>query len=186
MTTKTKTKVSTSAGSKVKFQADQRFDDQKMRHYVNEACSVLHCHHYATLFTQLACDAQNLNGTTLLAAAMAETVAPILNDYYKKHDISAVEDRIAVAEQYWTFVGMGQVSFECSDGSAYITMKHSHVDEGWIKKWGVRSERVNFIGEGYVQASIGAIYGCDWKTVQARETQSIVSGASETRFDVNW
>lgn len=187
MGTITKTKETyTSAGTRVDYQPEQSFDSKRMRHYVDGQCSVLHCHHYATLFTQLACDAADFNGTDLLIEATAETMYPVLNSYFKKHGITDIPERIAIAEQYWAFVGMGTASFECMNNTGMVTMKHSHVDEGWLKKWGQRQERVNYIGEGYVKAAIGAIFNCDWNSVSVNETQSIVSGASLSRFEANW
>ena len=186
MTTSTAKKVYTSEASTASFRADQRFDDQQMRHYVNGACSVLHCHHYATLFTQLATDAENFDGPAHLVNAAAETIYPVLHDYFDKQGLTAVEDRLAVAEQWWSFVGMGQARFTCEDWHGTVSMKHSHVDEGWLKKWGQRDSRVNFIGEGYIKASCAAVFSVDWKSVSVNETQSIVCGASTSRFDVTW
>ena len=48
---------------KVEFEIDHRFDPVKNRHYLNGFCSVLHCHHYATLYTQLADDAVDFEDT---------------------------------------------------------------------------------------------------------------------------
>lgn len=186
MTTTTKSKVFTSEASSATYQPEQRFDNQKMRHYVDQACSVLHCHHYATLFTQLATDAEAFNGPSHLVDASAESIYPVLKSYFEKKQLTSVEDRLAVAEQWWAFVGMGQASFHCENKSASVTMKHSHVDEGWLKKWGQRTERVNYIGEGYIKASCAAVFDLDWQSVKVNETQSIVCGASTSRFDVSW
>jgi hypothetical protein len=186
MTTATQTKIWTSADSKVSFAADQQFDQKRMRHYLNGKVSVMHCHHYATLFTQLALDADDFGGTDIMVEASCESFWPVLRDYYKKNKIEEVSDRIAIAEQYCSFVGLGQVSFEFSDGSGTATMKHSHVEEGWLKKWGQRNEPVNFMGIGYVKAAWAAIFGKDPSSVSVEETQSIVCGASATRFNINW
>ena len=63
-------------------------------------------------------------------------------------------------------------------------MDNSHVDEGWIKKWGNRDKPVNFIGQGYVAAALAAIYDLPAGSYDVYETQSIVSGADTSRFSL--
>ncbi len=187
MSTTTKTQTFNSQGSKVQFTPEQTFDAKSMRHYLNGEVSVLHCHHYASLFTQLACDADQFNGPTLLCEATAEAFGPALRQYYEKNNVTEIPDRIAVAEQYFSFAGMGEVEFDCWDSGATVTMKHSHVDEGWVKKFGQRAERVNYMGEGYIKAAMWAIWNKgSYNDYQVEETQSIVSGAASSRFNVKW
>jgi hypothetical protein len=177
----------TSSGSSVRFLPEQTFDRKRMRHSVEGETSVLHCHHYATLFTQLAMDASHFNGPALLAQAAAESSWPTLVRYFKKHKIQNTADRIAVAEQYFAFMGLGVAAFECSPKDASITMNHSHVDEGWIKKFGKRTARVNFIGEGYIKGACAAIFDLrSPNAVQVTEQQSIVCGARQSRFNASW
>ena len=63
-------------------------------------------------------------------------------------------------------------------------MVHSHVDEGWIKKWGKRDEPVNFIGSGYIAALFAAVLGKSTRSFDVKETASIVSGADKSEFVV--
>ncbi len=177
----------TSHGSKVEYKPEQTFDRKKMRHYVDGVNSVLHCHHYSSLFTQLAMDASHLGGPALLAESAASSFWGSLAGYFKKHQIRETVDRIAIAEQYFAFTGLGTVRFECSGTQAVVTMPHSHVDEGWVKKFGRRDSRVNFVGEGFVQAACAAIFDLpNPQAVQVSEQQSIVCGARESRFNANW
>ena len=177
----------TSAGTSVRFEPEQTFDRKRMRHYVEGETSVLHCHHYATLFTQLAMDASQFNGPALLAQAAADTFWATLVRYYKKYKIQSTPDRIAIAEQYFAFMGLGVAAFECSPGSAAVTLYRSHVDEGWIQKFGKRDSRVNFIGEGYVKAACAAIFDLrSPNDVEVSEQQSIVRGARHSRFGAEW
>jgi hypothetical protein len=183
----TKIEAYTSHGSKVEFIAQQKFDRKRMRHYLNGEVSVLHCHHYASLFTQLALDAQQFNGPCLLTQTSTESFYTPLKNYYKKNKIKEIPDRLAIAEQYFAFMGLGQINFECTDIDAVVTMKHSHIDEGWLKKWGPRKSRINFFGEGYIRAACAAIFDLPRPAdIKVTETQSIVCGASSSRFTVNW
>jgi len=168
----------------VEFKATQIFDDERMRHYLNGELSVMHCHHYSTLFSQLADDAEMFNGPTLLAEAAEESFYPILNKYFEENDIDSLEDRTSIAEQYYGFVGLGQVKITPRDQGGSAQMQHSHVDEGWKKKWGTRNDAVNFIGQGYLAAALSAINSDGCGTYKVQETQSIVSGADTSEFTI--
>jgi len=185
MTTTTKT-MQTSQGSKIQFQPNQQFDGKKMRHYVNGQTSVLHCHHYASLFSQLADDAQDFQGPKLLADASCETFGQVLCDYFKKNNVTDTCDRIAIAEQYCVFSGMGEIQFQFGPNSGTAVMSHCHVDEGWVKKWGQRDKPVNFIGQGFIQGCWGAIFDRQPSECKVEETQSIVCGAGTSQFTINW
>lgn len=168
----------------VEFKANQVFDGEKMRHYLNDELSVMHCHHYSTLFSQLADDAEMFNGPTLLAEAAEESMYPVLVKYFNENNIDSIEDRARIAEQYYAFVGLGQIKITPREQGGSARMQHSHVDEGWIKKWGNRNEAVNFMGQGYLAAAFSAINGDDKGTYQVQETQSIVSGANTSEFTI--
>jgi predicted hydrocarbon binding protein len=168
----------------VEFKSTQVFDDERMRHYNNDELSVMHCHHYSTLFSQLADDAKLLKGPKLLFEAAEESFYPVLAKYFNENNIDSIEDRASIAEQYYGFVGLGQVSITPGEQGGSAQMQHSHVDEGWIKKWGNRDEAVNFMGQGYLAAAFSAIHGNERGTYQVRETQSIVSGADTSEFTI--
>ncbi|MCP4547866.1 MAG: hypothetical protein GY835_15495 [bacterium] len=186
MSSNTNTVCHSSSSSQVEFQPERSFDDQKMRHYLEGQVSVLHCHHYATLFTQLACDAESMDGIRHLTEATTEALQPVLSGYYKKNAVNDISDRISIAEQYWSFIGMGQVKLEFEDKTGHASMSHSHIDEGWIKKWGQRKEPVNFVGQGYIKAAWAAIFDNDPAGCRVTEDKSIVCGDSSSEFTVNW
>ncbi len=179
--------VLTSGGSNIKFEAVREFDLKRMRHYLNGTQTVLHCHHYASLFTQLACDAEHLKGPALLSDAAAETFYPILKDYYINNNIMEFSDKISIAEQYYAFSGLGDIRFQFATERGTAILKHSHIDEGWLKKWGANTERVNFIGEGFIRAACAAIFDLKIDAdIAIKETQSIVMGASRSKFEIKW
>ena len=130
------------------------------KHTVNDEVYVLHCHHYATLYTQLAEDARSIaDGPAILVEATADTYRHIFDHYFADHDITDVGDRAAIVEQLFAAGGLGQLSFTgvTPEGGA-VTMEHSHLDEGWIKKWGKRSEPVNYITAGIIAGAFGSFY----------------------------
>ena len=121
----------------VKWVSDHKFDRETCRHSSNGIDTVLHCHHYASLYCQLADDAEEFNGKELLQRASEMSFWEVLSKYFEEHDVSDLDDRIALVEEYWKTSGFGTLKLDhVGDLSAAAHMDHSHVDEGWIKKWG--------------------------------------------------
>ncbi|HCU34234.1 MAG TPA: hypothetical protein DGT21_01960 [Armatimonadetes bacterium] len=164
---------------------DEVFDSKDCRHYLNGKLNVLHCHHYATLYTQLADDCTMLDAKQMLAECAEDAFYAVLSSYYEAHGLTSIADRVAIAEEYYAVVGLGKmkVEFLGSEGGA-VELVHSHVDEGWIKKWGKRDEPVNFIGSGYIAALFAAVLGKPTRSFDVREIASIVSGANKSEFVV--
>jgi hypothetical protein len=154
------------------------FDKERCRHEIDGLTYVLHCHHFATLTTQLANDCQLLDAKKLLMECAEDTFYVVLTDYFRKHNITGLAERIQVAEQYYAEVGLGKMKVTYAGPCAgEVVFEHSHMDEGWIKKWGVTDKPVNQIGCGYVTALFSAIYDRDRRKYQAKEVQSIACGA---------
>ena len=167
------------------FEAECRYDTTEKRQYINDSAIVFHCHHYICLFTQLADDAKLFNGEQLLRETAQETFFTVLSDYAAKHpNLVTQDDKKDIAEQYFAFVGLGALSFDTNEQGGMVTMPYSHVDEGWIKKWGNRKDAVNFIGQGYIAAACAFIYGLPANSFNASETQSKVAGATQSTFTV--
>ncbi len=164
------------------LELDHRFDAKSNRHYLNGHLSVLHCHHFATLYTQLAMDAKE---TDLLAKVAEETFYDVLSGYFKKHNLTSVEDRIEIGCQYYSAVGMGKMEVKfLGDDSGEVVLPNTHVDEGWIKKWGKYDAPVNYITAGYISALFSAVLDKPAGNYKAFEVESIVMGDEESRFNV--
>jgi len=162
---------------------DHKFDAESMRHYLNGELSVLHCHHYASLYTQLAIDA---NETELLASVAEETFTSVLSDYFEKNSVESLDDRIAAGCNYFAAIGLGKMSVTyLGNDSGQIVLEESHVDKGWMKKWGSFDAPVNHIGRGYIAGMFSAVWGKSVKTYQVREVESIVTGAEKSCFKVH-
>lgn len=168
---------------KTEWVVERSFDAKNARHYINGLPSVLHCHHYATLYCQLADDAEQMNGKALLRKSAELTFYKVLSDYYAKHNVTCIHERLSLAAEYWQFCGMGRLTFpRVGAVSGRVEMPRSHVDEGWIKKWGKRDTPVNFIGQGYLAAALAAAYELPTGSFSVNEIQSIVSGAATSVF----
>jgi len=169
---------------KTEWVIERSFDNQKSRHSMNGAVSVFHCHHYATLYCQLADDAVMVDAKALLRKAVEYAILPVLSNYFTKNGVTSLDERIALAEEYFRIVGLGKLHFERVGAmSAVAKLERSHVDEGWVKKWGKREKPVNFIGQGYIAAALEAVFGLPSGSFTVNETQSIVSGADESLFN---
>ncbi len=170
---------------KTEIEILHKFDPRACRHTLNGENVVLHCHHYASLYTQLACDCGMLDAKALLAECAEDTFYEVLSKYYAANGIDDMVDRIAIAEQYYSVFGLGQLSFTSVGPEAGTAeLPFSHIDAGWIKKWGKSDRPVNFVTQGYISAAFAAIYDKAVRTFSTLETASIVSGAPRSEFKV--
>ena len=165
---------------------EHEFDPKRKRHYLNKFLNVVHCHHYATLFTQLALDAREIvDGTQILKESSEVVFFEVLSDYYKKNGIADTKDRMEIASKMFSAIGLGKLEIVSGDSNGgEIDMPFAYVDEGWIKKWGKNKEPVNFIGGGYVCGMFSAVFEKPVKTYKVTETQSKVMGAEKSHFKV--
>jgi hypothetical protein len=155
------------------------FERSRCRHIANGQTLVLHCHHFATLTAQLANDCALLDAKTLLAQCAEDAFYPVLSNYYRQNTICDLKIRIGIAERYFAEAGLGKLRVTFAGTCVgEVALEHSHVDEGWIKKWGKSTQTVNHIGCGYVTALFSAVYDRPTRTYAAKERQSIACGAN--------
>jgi len=166
---------------------EHKFDSQRKRHYLNNQLTVLHCHHYATLFTQLGLDAKEIvDGTRILKETTEDIFHEVLSNYFKNNSVMDVAERMDIARQMFSAVGMGKMVVVAHDESGgEIEMPVAYVDEGWLKKWGKFEEPVNYIGMGYVAGMFSAAYNKLPRTFNVTETQSKVKGAVKSLLKIS-
>ncbi len=171
----------------MKLQLDKSFDTEKCRHYVNNRLTVLHCHHYATLFTQLAIDAKDIvEGTKILYETSETVFFEVLKGYFEKNNITDKTERLGLAQEMLSAVGLGKIEPDSFDESGgLVEMPVSHIDEGWLKKWGKHDSPVNYIGAGYIAAMYSAAFDKPVRTYKVEEQESMVTGAKKTVLKVS-
>lgn len=170
---------------KTELVLDKKFNPQSCRHTLEGNTAVLHCHHYTALYTQLAIDCSMLDAKALLAECSEDTWEEFLREYFQSRNISSVAERIALAEQTYAAIGLGRMRVTCAGPEAgEVTLEHSHLDQGWMKKWGRHEGPVNFIGAGFVAGLFSAVFGLPARRFCVTETESIVCGAPCSRFVV--
>lgn len=169
----------------VNLKVKHTFDPIRFRHYLNGDLSVMHCHHYSTLYTQLAEDADFFNGKKILFDVSEETFYRVLLKYFEKNGISELEDMITIAEQYWAFVGMGKLKItSCGISCGSAELLESHIDNGWLKKWGKHKTPINHITRGFLAALWSILNGATTGIFDVIEVKSIVMGDSKSEFKI--
>lgn len=166
----------------IKFNAKEYFDFDKKRFYLNDEPVVFHCHHYTTLLTQLANDAEKFGGPQLMFSAAEETFYPILKKYYQENNINVLDERIDIAVQYYSYIGLGQMKVDFKESK--VELLHSHLDEAWLKKWSTTDKPVNYITQGFISAMFSAITDIELGAFRVKEVQSIACGAETSKFTV--
>ncbi len=163
---------------------EQRFDRRMMFQYINDEPSVLHCHHYATLFTKVAIDQEKLGGPRLLSEAMEDAFYLVLKKYFIHEEMTREEERVRAAEEYCTLIGLGKIKMQYGPTGGSAEMFHAHVDEGWKQKWPAPDRPVNFIGQGFIAAVFASVSDRPPRSYSVEETASIALGAPVSRFIV--
>lgn len=159
------------------------FDHASKRHYINGYQAVLHCHHFTTLYTQLALDAGK---TDLLKDCARESISEVLELYFAENPhIQTINDKVDIACQYFALMGLGamKVNF-IGKYSGKVELFQSHIDSGWIKKWGIYDKPVNYIAAGFIEAMFETVLNLPARSFTAIETQSIVTGNETSEFKI--
>jgi predicted hydrocarbon binding protein len=170
---------------KTELKLKHEFDPVRTRHYMNGVLSVLHCHHFMSLYSQLADDAEIVDGKKLLFDSAEETFYPVFKDYFEEYKVATLSDRAAIVEQHFAAIGMGLMTVKgMGKNSGVVELSRSHTDEGWKKKWGERDKPVNFVTCGFIAAFFAAAFDQPMGTYDVQEVQSIVSGAEKSVFRV--
>jgi len=168
---------------KQEFLIERFFDARNKRHYLNGELSVLHCHHYAALYSQLALDAGE---TKLLSEVAEETFFNVMTEYFKKYQVAKLEDRITIASQYYAAIGLGQLIVKSAGiDSGDVELPVSHLDAGWRRKWGNYDKPVNYITAGFICAMFSAVFDKPTNYYNAIETKRIVMGEKVSFFKIN-
>lgn len=164
-----------------------KFDPSAKRHYLNNQLTVLHCHHYSTLFTQLAIDAKELvDGTKILQDVSEDVFFEVLSNYFKENSISSTSERVEIACQLFSAMGAGKmVANSADENGGDIELPMAHVDQGWLQKWGQHKEPVNYIGAGYIAGMFSAVFNKPKGAYKVEENQSQAMGAGKSVFKVS-
>lgn len=163
---------------------DFAFDNSTYRHYMNGFLSVLHCHHYLCLTTQTALQFKDMGGIEILVSTAEDTLYPLLRDYIERNQIDQPEEKLAVGAAYYAVMGLGKMEANFIKNGGEVKLFRSHIDQGWLSKWGRTNANINFFTCGYIAAMYAAATDSPLRSYTAKEVSSIVSGEKFSIFQV--
>ncbi len=163
---------------------DFTLDNQTFRHYLNGHAVVMHSHHYLALITKMVDEMSDLGGPQILADTVEETMREIFDDYIKNNNLTSPQDRCNVGREYFSVFGLGKMIISGNENGGEVRLSHSHIDEGWKRKWGNSDKPLNYFTRGYIAAMFGSAFNRPLKSYVVTETASIAAGDSESKFVV--
>lgn len=161
-----------------------KFDDNTYRHYLNGFLTVLHCHHYLCLTTKAAIQFEDIGGIDILTDTVIDTISPVLKDYIDNNNVETVQEKIDVGVEFYSVMGLGKMQVNITRKGGQVELLRSHIDRGWIKKWGVTKDNINFFTVGYITAMFSVATGLLPESFKVEEISSIVSGEKTSNYIV--
>jgi len=163
---------------------DYSLDNETYRHSLNGQAVVMHSHHYLALITKLAQDLGDIGGAQILRDVVEESMWAIFDDYVKKNDLASPLDRCNVGREYYSVFGLGKMVVTGSESGGEVRLIRSHIDEGWIMKWGPNDKPVNLFTCGYIAAIFAVAFNKPVKSYTVTEATSMACGDAEGKFIV--
>ncbi len=163
---------------------DFTMDAETNRQYLNGHPVVMHSHHYLALITKMAGELEDIDGTGILRDVVEETMRAVFDDYIRKNGLTSAQDKCNVGREYFSVFGLGKMVITGDEQGGEVRLVRSHLDEGWIMKWGNTDKPVNHFTCGYVAAMFGAAFDKPLKSYTVTEAASIAAGDSEGKFIV--
>ncbi len=159
-------------------------DNQTFRHFLNGHAVVMHSHHYLALITKMVDELSDLGAAQILADTVEETMRAIFDDYIQNNNLTSPQDKCNVGREYFSVFGLGKMIISGNENGGEVRLSHSHIDEGWKRKWGNSSKPLNYFARGYVAAMFGSAFNKPLKSYVVTETASIAAGDPESKFVV--
>jgi len=163
---------------------DYSHDNETHRNFLNGQPVVMHSHHYLALITKLVEDQSDIGAAKILRDSVEDTMRTVFEDYIDKNGLTSAQDRCNVGREYYSAFGLGKMVITGDENGGEVRLVRSHVDEGWVKKWGVHSKPINHFTCGYVAAMFAAAFKKPSKSYVVTEVASIAAGDSEGKFIV--
>lgn len=163
---------------------DFTLDPETHRHYLNGQPVVMHSHHYLALITKLVEDMNDIGGPRILQDVVEETMRAVFDDYIQKNGLTSAQERCNVGREYYSVFGLGKMVITGDENGGEVRLLRSHLDEGWLKKWGSYTKPINHFTCGYVAAMFAAAFKKPSKSYTVTEAASIAAGDTEGKFIV--
>lgn len=161
------------------------FDGDKYRHYMDGHLLVLRGHNYLPLMAKEAIEFDYLGGIKIHVEEAEDAIRHILDDAIAKHGLTDPAERLAAGVTYYEQMWLGLMTVVKADAAGgEVTLKSSHVDEGWQRKFGKSVRPINFFTMGFVAAMFAAAFGKAPHSYDVVESESMAMGAPAGRFIV--
>jgi hypothetical protein len=144
----------------------------------------MHSHHYLALITKLVEDLSDVRGPQILRDVVEETMRAIFDDYIQKNGLTSPLDKCNVGREYFSVFGLGKMIVAGRESGGEVRLIHSHIDEGWVRKWGPHSKPINHFTCGFIAAVFAVAFNKPTKSYTVTETASMAVGDSEGKFIV--
>lgn len=164
---------------------DFSLDNETFRHYLNGHSVVMHSHHYLALITKLVEDLGDIGGPQLLKDVVEESMWAVLDDYVQKNGVSTPLHRCTVGREYYSVYGLGKMKVAGTESGGEVCLIRSHVDEGWIRKWGQHTKPINHFTCGYIAAMFAVAFNKPVRSYTVTETESMAVTGTEGTFTVS-
>ena len=166
------------------LEIEYTFDEKNYRHAMNGFEVVMHCHHYLTLATQVAEDFDEFGGTRILNESVEDSIRPVLDDYVQRKNIASGEERLSIGAEFYEVMGMGLMKVEGEASGGRATLTRSHVDQGWLVKFGPTDRSLNYFTRGFLAAMFACAFDRPARSYEAVETASLVKGDPTSEFEI--
>jgi predicted hydrocarbon binding protein len=163
---------------------DFSLDNETYRHSLNGHPVVMHSHHYLALITKLAEDLGDIGGEQILRDVVEDSMRAVFDDYIQKNGLTSPMDRCNVGREYYSVFGLGKMIVTGGESGGEVRLVRSHIDEGWISKWGNYDKPVNHFTCGYIAAVFAAAFNKPARSYVVTETASMAGGETEGKFSV--
>ena len=163
---------------------DFSMDNETYRHSLNGQPVVMHSHHYLALITKLAEDMGEFGGPQILRDVVEDSMRTIFDDYIQKNGLTSPMDKCNIGREYYSVFGLGKMVVSGSESGGEVRLVHSHIDEGWVTKWGPHNIPINHFTCGYIAAVFAAAFNKPAKSYSVTETASMAGGENEGKFIV--
>jgi len=159
-------------------------ENETYRNFLNGHPVVMHSHHYLALITKMVEEMGDIGGPQILTDVVEETMLVIFNDYIQKYSLTSPMDKCNVGREYYSAFGLGKMIVTGSEKGGEVRLVHSHIDEGWVQKWGPHNKPINHFSCGYIAAVFEAAFNKPAKSYSVTETASMAVGETEGKFIV--
>jgi hypothetical protein len=163
---------------------DFSMDNETYRHSLNGHPVVMHSHHYLALITKLAEEMGEIGGQQILRDVVEDSMRTIIDDYIQKNGLTSPMDKCNVGREYYSVFGLGKMVVSGCESGGEVRLLHSHIDEGWVTKWGPNNKPINHFTCGYIAAVFAAAFEKPARSYAVTEAVSMAGGETEGKFIV--